>query len=69
VTKQICTFHIANIHNKKKNKTGGWKGEREGGKKQCTNSKDKYIIYTDILQNPLENKSLLINFASMCSKR
>lgn len=44
MTKQISTFHIANVHNKI---------NLVGEKKQCTNSKDKYIIYMDILQNPL----------------
>lgn len=48
----IRTVHKANTHthiHKKKNKLGVGGGRRE---KQCTNSKDKYIIYMDILQNP-----------------
>lgn len=46
----IRTVHKANTHTHKNNKLrlGGVGGE----KKQCTNSKDKYIIYMDILQNP-----------------
>lgn len=43
----ILTVHKANTH--KKTKLGVGNGTRE---KQCTNSKDKYIIYMDILQNP-----------------
>lgn len=48
-------FHIAIIHNKIN--WGGGKGRRG---KQCTNSKDKYIIYMDILQNPLQKKKPFI---------
>lgn len=43
--------HFSHSKHTRENKLGvGGKGRRG---KQCTNSKDKYIIYMDILQNPL----------------
>lgn len=43
--------HFSHSKRTQSNKLGAGGRGRRG--KQCTNSKDKYIIYMDILQNPL----------------
>lgn len=46
----ICAHCSQSKHTHKIN--WGWGGVGGRREKQCTNSRDKYIIYMDILQNP-----------------
>lgn len=62
MTKQIRTFHIANIHNKI---NWGWEEEEEG-KSNVQIRKINTLFIWIFYKIAFKTKSLLINFASMC---
>lgn len=62
MTKQIRTFHIANIHNKI-----NWESEeKEEGESNVQIPKINTLFIWISYKIPFKTKSLLINFASMC---